>query len=144
MNWRLLIIANIVCTLVYASPGNAGVHSIFLSSNPSDYSSPFIEVGNGQLVTLYVVTDEWPGHSLGEIRFAIPTPPCATLLTVVPPPTSGSIETGAIYDFGTHCVGGRTAFVRLQYRTTVVDTCCPVLIQPYQSTFPFHLLEGSN
>jgi hypothetical protein len=105
-------------------------------------SSPFVEVANDELVRLFIVADMWPGQGLTEIRFAIPTPPCATLLRVFPTPTSGTLETGAVFEFD-GCVTGRSRIVTLQYLTSAVDSCCPLMIRPYQSTTGFDV-EGTD
>jgi len=106
------------------------------------YSSQLIEIGNGQYLYVYVVSDMWPPQGLSQIKFAIPTPPCVELVDLYPQPSSGSVETGAVFDFN-DCATGRKTIVNLIYRTTIVDSCCPLMIRPYDSRFEF-TVEGAD
>jgi hypothetical protein len=71
------------------------------------------------------------------VKLAIPTPPCLTLIDGPP-----GIETGTTLNLG-GCAAGVRVIAALFYIATDVDSCCPILIRPYQSAFGFEL-EGTD
>ncbi len=134
---RRALAVGILCAALVAGVGPARASLVVLSPDQTTYAWPFIYTSSGSLVFVYLVAGVSAGSPIEQVKLAIPTPPCLTL--VMGP---AGIESGTTLDL-IGCGSGTQVIATLIYVTNNLDSCCTLLIRPYESVFGFDL-EGTD